>query len=162
MVNYPVGIQTFEEIRKGGYLYIDKTQLVYKLCHPGKYIFLSRPRRFGKSLLTSTLDAYFSGRRDLFKGLAIEQLETEWKQYPVLHFSLASAKRGTVEDTDNIISNQLDGMERKYGLPVSNGNITVRPTTPPSAASRSRSWRPTSRKASTASQRLKATQRQKR
>ena len=107
MVYYPIGIQTFSEIRTKGFLYVDKTQYVYDVCHPGKFVFLSRPRRFGKSLLTSTFDAYFSGRKELFKGLAIEKLETEWKHYPVLHFSLASAKRGTVEDLDSLIQYQL-------------------------------------------------------
>ena len=89
MVNYPIGIQTFDKIREGGYLYVDKTKYIYEVTHPGQYVFLSRPRRFGKSLLTSTLEAYFSGRKDLFKGLAIEKLEKEWKQYPVLHFDLS-------------------------------------------------------------------------
>ena len=79
---YPIGIQTFSEIRKGGYLYIDKTEYVYRMTHSdGKYMFLSRPRRFGKSLLTSTLSAYFEGRRELFTGLAIEQMEKEWISY---------------------------------------------------------------------------------
>ena len=79
---YPIGIQTFSEIRKGGYLYIDKTEYVYRMTHSdGKYMFLSRPRRFGKSLLTSTLSAYFEGRRELFTGLAIERMEKEWISY---------------------------------------------------------------------------------
>ena len=82
MANYPIGIQTFSEIRNNDYLYVDKTKYIYEVTHPGKYVFLSRPRRFGKSLLTSTFDAYFSGRKDLFKGLAIEKLEKEWKQLP--------------------------------------------------------------------------------
>ena len=81
---YPVGIQNFKEIREGGYLYIDKTELIHKLANTGKYYFLSRPRRFGKSLLVSTIEAYFLGKKDLFKGLAMEKLETEWKEYPVL------------------------------------------------------------------------------
>jgi len=126
MVNYPIGIQTFSEIRSKDYLYVDKTKYVYEITHPGKYVFLSRPRRFGKSLLTSTFDAYFSGRKDLFKGLAIEKLEKEWKQYPVLHFSLASAKRGTVQDLEDIITMQLEDAESKYGIPQSETNITKR------------------------------------
>ena len=90
---YPVGIQTFEKIRTGNYLYVDKTEYVYRMAHSNSnYLFLSRPRRFGKSLLTSTLHAYFEGRKDLFEGLAIEQLETEWTAYPVLHFDMSRAK----------------------------------------------------------------------
>ena len=89
---YPIGIQTFAEIRKGGYLYVDKTDLVWKIANGAKYRFLSRPRRFGKSLLTTTLKAYFEGRRDLFEGLKIMELEQEWQQYPVLHFDMSMAK----------------------------------------------------------------------
>ena len=89
---YPVGIQTFSEIRKGGYVYVDKTDLVWKLTHDAKYIFLSRPRRFGKSLLTTTLDSYFQGRKDLFEGLKIMALEREWESYPVIHVDLSAAK----------------------------------------------------------------------
>ncbi len=127
MVYYPIGIQTFSEIRTKGFLYVDKTQYVYDVCHPGKFVFLSRPRRFGKSLLTSTFDAYFSGRKELFKGLAIEKLETEWKHYPVLHFSLASAKRGTVEDLDSLIQYQLGSAEEEYGIENRDSfNITIR------------------------------------
>ena len=90
---YPIGIQTFSEIRKEGYLYIDKTDLVWNLAHEAKYIFLSRPRRFGKSLLTTTLDSYFQGRKDLFEGLKIMELEKEWETYPVIHLDLSTAKR---------------------------------------------------------------------
>ena len=87
---YPIGIQTFSEIRKGDYLYVDKTEYIYRMTHAdAKYMFLSRPRRFGKSLLASTLHAYFEGKKELFEGLAIANLETEWKQYPVLHFDCA-------------------------------------------------------------------------
>lgn len=89
---YPVGIQTFSEIRKGGYVYVDKTDLVWKLTYDAKYIFLSRPRRFGKSLLTTTLDSYFQGRKDLFEGLKIMNLEKEWESYPVIHVDLSAAK----------------------------------------------------------------------
>ena len=89
---YPIGIQTFSEIRKGNYVYIDKTDLVWNLVHEAKYIFLSRPRRFGKSLLTTTLDSYFQGRKDLFEGLKIMELEKEWKSYPVIHLDLSDAK----------------------------------------------------------------------
>ena len=86
----PTGIQTFEKIREGNYLYVDKTALIYQIAHGNNYIFMSRPRRFGKSLLCSTLKSYFEGRRDLFEGLAMEHLETEWRKHPVLLISLAS------------------------------------------------------------------------
>jgi len=89
MTRYPIGIQSFDKIIEGDYLYIDKTELVYKLVNDSQYYFLSRPRRFGKSLLVSTLEAYFLGKKDLFKGLAMEQLETEWTQYPVFHISFS-------------------------------------------------------------------------
>lgn len=126
MIKYPIGIQTFSNIREEQYVYVDKTQYVYELANTKKYVFLSRPRRFGKSLLTSTFHAYFSGQKELFKGLAIEQLEKEWKQYPVLHFSLSTAKRGTVEDLDNVIATQLKWAEKDNGLTANNGDITTR------------------------------------
>ena len=90
---YPLGIQTFSEIRLKDYRYIDKTAYVYQLTHDdSKYIFLGRPRRFGKSLLVSTLKSYFEGKRDLFAGLAIDSLEKEWTEYPVLHFDMSGGK----------------------------------------------------------------------
>lgn len=89
---YPIGIQTFSEIIRNGYVYVDKTDLVWQLAHYAKYIFLCRPRRFGKSLLTSTLESYFQGEKDLFEGLKIMQMEQEWAQYPVLHLDLSGAK----------------------------------------------------------------------
>ena len=85
---YPVGIQNFEKIRRDGYCYIDKTEKIYRLVKTGSYYFLSRPRRFGKSMLISTLEAYFQGKKELFGGLAMEGLEKEWKQYPILHLDL--------------------------------------------------------------------------
>ena len=85
---YPIGIQNFEKIRKEGYLYVDKTDLVYQLVKTGSYYFLSRPRRFGKSLLISTFEAYFKGKKELFEGLAVEKLEKDWLTYPVLHLDL--------------------------------------------------------------------------
>lgn len=88
---YPVGIQDFEKLRAKGAVYVDKTRLVYRLVQKD-YIFLSRPRRFGKSLLSSTLKYYFQGRKDLFRGLAIEEMEKEWTEYPVLHFDLSTLK----------------------------------------------------------------------
>ena len=108
---YPIGIQTFERLRSEGYLYIDKTALVHRLAHEnGSYFFLCRPRRFGKSLLTSTLASYFEGRRDLFKGLAIEGMETEWTAYPVLHFDFSSAKYTSKEK----LLESLDYLLSKY------------------------------------------------
>ena len=84
-MKYPIGIQSFEQIREDGYIYVDKTALVYDLVSKGKIYFLSRPRRFGKSLLVSTLVNYFLGRKELFRGLAIDSLEKEWAEYPVFH-----------------------------------------------------------------------------
>ena len=99
---YPVGIQTFSEIIGKNYLYIDKTEYVYRMTHSAsKYMFLSRPRRFGKSLLTSTLHCYFEGRKELFKGLAIEKLEAEWNMHPVLHFDMSTAKHMDKERLDS-------------------------------------------------------------
>lgn len=86
---YPIGIQTFSRIIREGYIYIDKTDLIWQLAHYATYIFMSRPRRFGKSLLTSTLESYFQGERELFEGLKIMELEQEWTQYPVLHIDLS-------------------------------------------------------------------------
>ena len=82
---YSIGLQNFESLINDGYMYVDKTALVYQMATTGRYYFLSRPRRFGKSLLVSTLEAYFSGKKELFEGLAMEQLEKEWTVYPVLH-----------------------------------------------------------------------------
>ena len=92
MRKYPVGIQTFERIIKEGFVYVDKTDLVWELAHYATFVFMSRPRRFGKSLLTSTLESYFKGDRELFEGLRIMPLEKEWTRYPVLHIDLSVAK----------------------------------------------------------------------
>jgi hypothetical protein len=112
---YPVGIQDFANIRERNAVYVDKTDLIYRLTHTSKYVFLSRPRRFGKSLLSSTLQYYFEGRRDLFAGLAMDGLETEWTVYPVLHFDLSTAKQETVEKMEAVISLQLKAYEELYG-----------------------------------------------
>ena len=115
----PIGIQTFSNIIEENYLYIDKTALVYQLTHDAaKYIFLSRPRRFGKSLLASTLRSYFEGRRELFKGLAIEKLETEWKEYPVLHFDMSLGKHLGKEELERYLGNRLAPYEKQYGITV--------------------------------------------
>lgn len=110
----PVGIQSFENLRKGGYLYVDKTALLYRLVTTGKPYFLSRPRRFGKSLLLSTFEAYFQGKRELFEGLAIEQLEEEWAEHPVLHLSLNAEKYETYEALQEMLERQLSSWEKLY------------------------------------------------
>lgn len=113
---YPVGIQTFSEIIGKNYLYIDKTEYVYRMTHSAsKYMFLSRPRRFGKSLLVSTLHCYFEGRKELFKGLAIEKLETEWMSYPVFHFDMSLAKHVDRERLESMLNIQLYRYEEIYG-----------------------------------------------
>ena len=89
---YPIGIQNFEKIRKEGYLYIDKTALIHQMVTTGNYYFLSRPRRFGKSLLVSTVEAYFQGKKELFEGLAMASLEKEWLEYPIFHMDLNAEK----------------------------------------------------------------------
>jgi len=112
---YPVGIQTFSEIRKGNYLYIDKTDLVWEMTRM-KYVFLSRPRRFGKSLLTTTLDSYFKGQKELFEGLKIMGLETEWEAYPVIHVDLSVAKvETTVEGLRKVLFRLLNPYKNEYG-----------------------------------------------
>ena len=114
---YPVGIQTFERIRKENMLYIDKTEYVYRMTHSGGcYFFLSRPRRFGKSLLVSTFESYFSGKKELFEGLAIEKLEQEWMEYPVLHFDMSGGKHMEKELLEDYLSNRLEAEERKWGI----------------------------------------------
>ena len=114
---YPIGIQTFSEIRTKNYLYVDKTEYVYHLTHSdAKYVFLSRPRRFGKSLLTSTLHSYFEGRKDLFEGLAIGRMETEWTAYPVLHFDMSTAKHLDSERLHRHLAFQLQNLEAAFGI----------------------------------------------
>ena len=113
---YPIGIQTFSKIREGNYLYVDKTGYVYRMTHSASsYMFLSRPRRFGKSLLTSTLHSYFSGRKELFHGLAMEKLEKEWTEYPVLHFDMSTAKHADSEQLLQELNLKLYGYEQIYG-----------------------------------------------
>ena len=103
MRKLPIGIQTFEKLREENYLYVDKTAMVYKIASNSTPYFLSRPRRFGKSLLISTMEAYFRGKRDLFKGLAIENLEHDWKQHPILHLDLNNEKYNSVDSLDHIL-----------------------------------------------------------
>lgn len=111
----PLGMQTFEEVIEKDCFYVDKTEYIYKMRQLGKAVFLSRPRRFGKSLLVSTLRAYFEGKKEFFKGLAIEKLETEWVEYPVLHFDMSTAKHCDVDSLESEIAYKLDCYERIYG-----------------------------------------------
>lgn len=110
----PIGIQSFQFLREEGYLYVDKTALIYQLVTMGKPYFMSRPRRFGKSLLLSTLEAYFQGKKELFQGLAIEQLEKKWTVHPVLHLSLNAEKYDTKERLYDMLERQLQTWEELY------------------------------------------------
>ncbi|MBC5607347.1 ATP-binding protein [Bacteroides difficilis] len=126
---YPIGIQTFSKIREGNYLYIDKTEYIYQMTHSASsYVFLSRPRRFGKSLLTSTLHSYFSGRKDLFQGLAMERLEKDWIEYPVLHFDMSMAKHVDKERFERLLDFMLSDYERTFDLDTTAGDANLRLT----------------------------------
>lgn len=125
-IKYPIGIQNFESLRNDGYAYVDKTELMYRLTSSGRYYFLGRPRRFGKSLLLSTLEAYFQGKRSLFNGLAVEKLEKDWTVYPVLHLDLNAKKFDTVADLIRLIDRQLLVYEEKYGRCPSDETIDDR------------------------------------
>ena len=122
---YPIGIQNFEKIRRDGY-FIDKTALVYQMVKTGSYYFLSRPRRFGKSLLISTLEAYFQGKKELFEGLAMEKLEKDWIRYPVLHLDLNIEKYDTPESLDKILNDNLVYWESLYGARPSETSFSLR------------------------------------
>lgn len=113
---YPLGIQTFSEIRRRDMLYVDKTEYVYRMASSGKFFFLSRPRRFGKSLLVSTFQSYFEGRKELFKGLAIEKLEHEWTEYPVLHFDMSGGKHLDKEQLNRYLLSVLTENENRFGI----------------------------------------------
>lgn len=113
---YPIGIQNFEKIRKEGYTYVDKTALIHRLATTGTYYFLSRPRRFGKSLLVSTMEAYFKGKKELFNGLAMEGLEKDWVEYPVLHIDLNIGRYIEPKDLDVILHQHLNNWEAQYGI----------------------------------------------
>ena len=114
---YPIGIQTFERIRKEDKFYVDKTEYIYRMTHTdGTYFFLSRPRRFGKSLLVSTFKSYFEGKKELFEGLAIEKLEKEWNTYPVLHFDLSKGKHMEKAQLEEYLGYLLEDYEQKYGI----------------------------------------------
>ena len=123
---YPIGIQNFEKIRKDGYLYVDKTALIYQLVTTGSYYFLSRPRRFGKSLLISTLEAYFQGKKELFKGLAMEQLEKKWTVHPVLRLDLNIEKYDTAESLEKILDDHLRIWENEYEVNVTSDSLSLR------------------------------------
>ena len=122
---YPIGIQTFERIRKEDKLYIDKTEYIYRMAHTsGTYFFLGRPRRFGKSLLVTTMQSYFEGKKEIFKGLAIEKLEKEWTEYPVLHFDMSGGKHMDKEQLEEYLDYRLQEEEKKWGItkPVKGAN----------------------------------------
>ena len=113
---YPIGIQNFESLRKGGFTYVDKTDLIYQLASTGRYYFLGRPRRFGKSLLLSTMEAYFQGKKELFHGLALENLEKDWTQYPVLHLDWSGATYTSREIFDEKMEVALRQWEKEYAV----------------------------------------------
>lgn len=113
---YPVGQSDFTAIRENNYVYVDKTALIYRLTHDSQYYSLSRPRRFGKSLMLSTLKAYFEGKKELFDGLAISNLEKDWKHYPVIHFSMGSKDFSSVDNLNEHLSNQVWEYEKKLGV----------------------------------------------
>ena len=125
-MKYPIGIQSFANIREDGYAYVDKTAGIYEMASKGKYYFLSRPRRFGKSLLLSTMKAYFLGKRELFDGLAIAQMEKEWKQYPVLHLDLNTAKYTTPKALVELLEYHLARWEEEYNIDKENDELSVR------------------------------------
>lgn len=117
-IKYPIGIQTFSEIRKEGYIYVDKTEYIWNLANCYKYVFMSRPRRFGKSLFVSTLDAYFRGQRELFQGLAIEKFENDWTEYPVIHLDFSAEDYSMDVNLDKRLNLLITEMESVYGKPA--------------------------------------------
>lgn len=125
-MKYPIGIQDFEKLRTNGYSYVDKSRFVYKLATEGEYYFLSRPRRFGKSLFLSTLEAYFQGKKELFKGLAIYDLETEWKKYPIFHIDLNTANFREKDSLYTVLNDYLTNWEDKYGARESEATLALR------------------------------------
>jgi len=122
----PIGIQSFEVLRTDGYMYVDKTAMIYRLVSTSMPYFLSRPRRFGKSLLLSAFHAYFDGRKDLFEGLAISDLETQWEQYPVLHLDLNAETFDSIASLEAILSNNLDQWEDIYGKDEREKTLSIR------------------------------------
>ncbi len=125
-IKYPIGIQSFSEIISGGYAYVDKTMYVKKMIDTGKYYFLSRPRRFGKSLFLSTLQAYFEGRRDLFKGLFLDTDDVDWAPKPIVKFSFNAVRATAKENLDKYLHVTLAGYEKTYGIPEAEGDFSDR------------------------------------
>ena len=125
-MKYPIGIQDFEDLRRNCYAYVDKTNFVYKLADEGKYYFLSRPRRFGKSLFLSTLEAYFQGKKELFEGLAIYDMEKEWKKYPIFHIDLNTANFREKDSLYIVLNDYLTAWENKYGARESEATLALR------------------------------------
>lgn len=123
---YPIGIQSFEKIRNGGFVYVDKTALIYRLAASGQYYFLSRPRRFGKSLLVSTMEAYFSGRKELFEGLAMESLEKDWSEYPVLHLDLTGSSYIDISHLKMSLDQHLRKWESLYDVAPMSEDLSSR------------------------------------
>lgn len=125
-MKYPIGIQDFEKLRTKGYSYVDKSRFVYKLATEGEYYFLSRPRRFGKSLFLSTLEAYFQGKKGLFEGLAIYDLERDWKKYPIFHIDLNTANFREKDSLYMVLNDYLTTWESKYGARESEATLALR------------------------------------
>ena len=125
-MKYPIGIQSFEELRLNNYAYIDKTQYIYKLADEGKYYFLSRPRRFGKSLLLSTMESYFKGEKHLFDGLAIQKEEKKWDRYPILHIDLNTANYTEKDSLYSLLNDYLRQWESNYGTRESETTLALR------------------------------------
>ena len=125
-MKYPIGIQNFEKIRRDGYVYVDKTPWMWKMISEGSYYFLSRPRRFGKSLMVSTLEAFFSGQRELFKGLYADTVEWDWQQYPIFHLDLNVKKYETKADLEKVLNRHLELWEKTYESPYGERDLEER------------------------------------
>ena len=126
MVKYPVGEQSFENLRNEGFLYVDKTRYIEQLIHGSKYYFLGRPRRFGKSLLLSAIKCFFEGKRELFKGLYIDSIDWNWDQYPVLYLDINAEKYLCKEDLERILRNHLEVWETQYGRLTQTESLSLR------------------------------------
>lgn len=122
-IKYPIGVQWFSEIRDNGFVYVDKTEYIHKLVTSSKYVFLSRPRRFGKSLLLSTIHEYFAGRRNLFEGLAIAEYEYDWEKYPVLHMDFTGADFNISDSLEATLGNQFNIWDGEFGLSTTNLHV---------------------------------------
>ena len=125
-MKYPIGIQQFEKLREEGWVYVDKTSHIHQLVSKGSYYFLSRPRRFGKSMLISTLKAYFEGKRELFQGLAMEQLEQEWRVHPVLRLDLNTEKYDALDSVDKKLDREFKVWENLYGADPAETTLPMR------------------------------------